>query len=89
MDVRLWYDPLRMRGLCAPRVATAGLALSEPTNRCRTPGRAPDSDAEGFRRFPAPARSIDRDSLRQYAATSASLEGKVLILSRHGFLPIV
>ena len=78
-----------MRGLRAPRVATGGLALSEPTNRCRAPGRMRDSDAEGFRRFPIPGLSIDRANLRQYAATSASSEGKVFILSRHRFLPIV
>jgi len=77
-----------MRGLRAPRVASARLALSESTKRCRTPGRACDFDAEVFRLFAAPARSIDRASLRQYASTSASSEGKVLILSRHRFLPI-
>jgi hypothetical protein len=78
-----------MRGLRAPRVATAGLALSEPTSRCRTPGRTRDSDAEGFRRLPVPGLSIDRANLRQYAATSASSEGKVFILWRRRFLPIV
>ena len=64
------------------RVAIAGLAFLEAAKCCRTPDAACDFTDEGFPRFPPPARSIDRANLRQYAATSASAEGNILILLR-------
>ena len=78
--------------MCEPRarrVGVVGLTFLEAAKYFRTPERACDFNEEGFRRFPALAGSIDRANLRQYAATSASSEGKVFILQRPRFLPIV
>ena len=65
----------------ARRVGIAGLTFLEAVKYCRTPKRACDFNEEVFRRFPPLAESMDRANLRQYAATSASLDGNVLIVA--------
>ena len=64
------------------RVGITGLTFLEPVRRCHTPDPACDFREEDSFGFPPAVRSIDRANLRQYAATSASSEGNVLILLR-------
>jgi hypothetical protein len=81
--------PRRVRELRAPRVASDGLTFLEAAKRCRTPERVCDFNPESFFRFPTSGLSIERANLRQYAATSASSERKVLILPCPRSRPIV
>jgi hypothetical protein len=73
-------QPFRM---CEPRVrrvGITGLTFLEPVRRCHAPDPACDFRKEDSSGLPLAVRSIDRANLRQYAATSASLDGKVFIV---------
>ena len=63
------------------RVGVTGLPFLEPGRRCHNPDPACDFRKEDFPGFPPAVRSIDRANLRQYAATSASSDGNVLIVA--------
>ena len=73
--------PFRM---CEPRVRRVGITgftFLEPVRRCDTPDPACDFRKEDTSCFPPAVRSIDRANLCQYAATSASSDGNVLIVA--------
>jgi hypothetical protein len=84
-----WTLVDRLFRICAPRVRRlriTGLTFLEPLRRCHTPDPACDFRKEDSSCFPAAVRSIDLANLRQYAATNASSDGNVLILTHLSLL---